>query len=126
MIDTAASGSARLAQAVAGIPYRTGSAVSTSSLVWAVLVTLLVLGGIVGVLLLARRYGWLRPWMGQSPNAKPNSFPWRVTGRMRLSPTARAYVLENEHTRYLVIESSQHLVVQPQNRSTGAEHASEG
>lgn len=126
MIDAAASGSVRLAQAAAGIPYRTGSAVSPASLVWAVLVTLLVLGVIVGVLLLARRYGWLRLWVGQSPSAKPNSFPWRVTARMRLSATARAYVLDGEHTRYLVIESSQHLVVQPQNRSTGAEHASEG
>lgn len=125
MIDTAASGSAGLARAVAGIPYRTGSAVPAASLAWAILVTLLVLGGVIGGLLLARRRGWLRPWIGQSRSARPSSSPWRVTARMRLSATARAYVLESEHVGYLVIESSQHVVVQPQSVSTGVDHASE-
>lgn len=96
-----------------------------ASLAWAILVTLFVLGAIIGGLLLARRHGWPWPWMGQSRSAKPNSSPWRVTARMQLSATARAYVVESDHASYLVIESSQHLVVQPQNRSTGAEHASE-
>lgn len=126
MIDIAAFGSLGIAQAAASIPYRTGSAVSAASLAWAILATLLLLGGIVGGLLLVRRYGWLQPWMGQSRSTKPNSSPWRVTARIRLSATARACVLESEDARYLVIESSQHLVVQPQSQSTGAEHASEG
>lgn len=117
---------ATVGHAAAAIPYRTDSAVPRGALVWAVLVTLVVLGAIVGGLLLARRYGWLRLWTGGSRIVTQGTAIWRVTARVRLSATARAYVLENKESSYLVIESSQYLAVQQQPRATGEKHAREG
>lgn len=95
----------------AAIPYREAPAVSAGSMAAAILLTVLLLGALVIGLLAARRYGWLRPWLGiQAP--KQESADLRVTSRTRLSPTARAFVLENEGDKYLVVESSQHLSVQ--------------
>ena len=111
--------------AAAGIPFRTDAAVPSGALAWAILVTLLVLGTIVGGLLLARRYGWLRFWTGGPRIARQDDSEWRVTARVRLSATARAYVLESKEASYLVIESSQHLAIQPQTRATGEAHARE-
>ncbi len=105
--------------AASAIPYRTDSAVPPGALVWAVLITLFVLGAIVGGLLLARRYGWLRLWTGGPRNVRQDTTTWQVTARVRLSATARAYVLESKESSYLVIESSQHLAVQQQARATG-------
>lgn len=112
--------------AAAGIPYRENSAVPPGALAWAILITLLVLGAVVGGLLLARRYGWLRLWTGGPRIAKQDGAAWEVTARVRLSATARAYVLESKQASYLVVESSQHLAVQPQTRATGEDHAREG
>lgn len=114
-----------IANVAAGIPYRTDSGVATGSLMSAVLITLLVLGAIIAGLLLARRYGWLR-FRGGVPQATtgPHEKPWRVTARVRLSATARAFVLESKDASYLVVESSQHVAVQPQSRASGDVHAS--
>lgn len=111
--------------AAAAIPYRTNAAVPPGSLAWAILVTLLVLGAIIGGLLLARRYGWARYWVGGPRTVTQNGASWRVTTRVRLSATARAYVLESNDESYLVIESSQHLAIQPRTRAAGEEHARE-
>lgn len=113
-----------IANVAAGIPYRTDSGVSTGSLLSAVLITLLVLGAIIAGLLLARRYGWLRFWGGVPQAAGAHEKPWRVTARVRLSATTRAYVLESKDASYLVVESSQHVAVQPQSRASGDGHAS--
>lgn len=116
---------AALGRAAAAIPYRTDAAVPAGALVWAILITLLVLGIIVGGLLLARRYGWLRLWTGGPRIVTQDAATWRVTARVRLSPTARAYVLENKEASYLVIESSQHLAVQQRARAIGEKYARE-
>ena len=113
------------AQAAAGIPFRTDTAVPTGSLVWAVLCTFLVLGGIVGGLLLARKRGWLRIWTGPLPAVKGPDARLRITRQLRMSASSRAYVLENDGRSYLVIESSQHVVVHPEVPSSEPEHARE-
>jgi len=113
-------------RAAAGIPYRTNAAVPPGSLAWAILVTLLVLGVIIGGLLLARRYGWMRSWAGGPRLATQDGVSWRVTARVRLSATARAYVLQSKEESYLVIESSQHLAIQPRTSVAGEEHVRGG
>jgi hypothetical protein len=110
----------------AAIPYRTGSAVSPSAFAWALLATLLVLGAIIAGLVLARRRGWLRFWASGRQIVKQDSNAWQVSAKVRLSATARAYVLESKDASYLVIESSQHVAIQPQTRATGEEHARGG
>lgn len=100
------------AQADAGIPFKTSTVVPAGSLAWAVLCTFLVLAGIVAGLLLAKRRGWLRPWIGASPIApKEMDGTLRITGRIKMSATSRAYVIESDGVSYLVIESSQHVAV---------------
>jgi hypothetical protein len=112
--------------AASGIPYRTNAAVPAGSLAWAILVTLLVLGAVTGGLLLARRYGWLRYWAGGARIETQDGASWKVTARVRLSATARAYVLEKKEESYLVIESSQHLAIHPRTSATGEEHVRGG
>jgi hypothetical protein len=114
------------AQAAAGIPFRTDTAVPTGSLAWAVLCTFVVLGVVVGGLLLARKRGWLRTWTGPSPIAfKGSDATLRIIHRLRMSASSRAYVLENDGRRYLVVESSQHVVVHPEAPSSESENARE-
>jgi len=117
---------AAVVPAAADIPYRTNAAVPAGSLAWAVLVTLLVLGAIIGGLLLARRYGWLRFWAGGPRIAPQDGVFWKVTTRVRLSATTRAYVLENKEESYLVIESSQHLAIRPRTKVAGEGHVHGG
>lgn len=94
------------------IPYARAPAVSAGSAISAVLVTFGLLAAIAFGLWLARRYGWLRPWLGVR-EASPHAEALKVITRTRLSPTARALVLEYEGSKFLVVESSQHLVMQP-------------
>lgn len=121
-MNTMAVSFAAAVHAATGIPYRTNAAVPPGSLAWAILVTLLVLGAIIGGLLLARRYGWVRSWTGGPRIATQDGASWKITARVRLSATARAYVLENREESYLVIESSRHLAIQPRVSVTGEEH----
>jgi hypothetical protein len=107
------------------IPYRTNSAVSPEAFAWALFITLLVLAAIVGGLLLTRRRVGPRFWTGGPRVAKQDGTAWRVSARVRLSATARAYVLESKEESYLVIESSQHLTIQPQGRAKGEGRARE-
>lgn len=117
---------AAAANAAAAIPYRTGSAVSPSAFAWALLVTLLVLGVVIAGLVLARRRGRLGLWASGRQIVKRDSNAWQVSAKVRLSSTASAYVLESKDASYLVIESSQHVAIQPQTRATGEEHARGG
>lgn len=117
--------SAAAVQAVPAIPYRASSAVPPGSLAWAILITLLVLGVIVGGLLLARRHGWLRFLTGSPRMLERGDASWRVTARIRLSATAHAYVLEGKRAGYLVVESSKHLAIRPHTRAVEEAHARE-
>lgn len=94
----------------AAIPYARAPAVSVGATVSAVLLTFGLLAAIAIGLWLARRHGWLRPWLG-ARDAAPQTEALKVITGTRLSPTARALVLEYEGSQFLVVESSQHLVM---------------
>lgn len=116
-----------VAEATSGIPYRVTSAVPAGSLVTAVLATLTLLGVLVAGLLLARRRGWLQAWFGNVAPSRPMNSSFRVTAKLRVSATTRAYTVECGAHRYLLVESSQHVVIQPQIQiePNGSEHAGE-
>lgn len=103
---------ARIAALTAAIPYARAPAVSVGSTISAVLLTFGLLAAIAIGLWLARRHGWLRPWLGVR-EASPQTEALKVITRTRLTPTARALVLEYEGCQFLVVESSQHLAMQP-------------
>ena len=109
------------AVAAVAIPYRLAPAVSVGSMASAVLLTVILLGALVIGLLVARRYGWLRPWLGIQAPRQQESADLRVVARARLSPTTRAFVVEWQEAKYLVLESSQHLVLQQQPLTKGGD-----
>jgi len=108
-----ASGSAASAAAALppkAIPFAQAPAVSAGSAAFAIVVTVALLAAIAFGLWLARRNGWLRPWLGtREISAQVEQL--KVVTRVRLSPTARAMVLELEGRQFLVVESSQHVVM---------------
>lgn len=78
----------------------------------AILITLVLLGAVAVALWFARKNGWLRPWLGTGASS-PRGDDLKVLTRTRLSPTARALVFEHEGSRFLIVESSQHLSMHP-------------
>lgn len=95
------------------IPFAEAPAVSASTAAFAIVVTLALLAAIALALWLARRKGWMRPWLGVSQALPAQPEQLKVVTRVRLSPTARAMVLEHEGHQFLVVESSQTLVMHP-------------
>lgn len=107
------------------IPFAQAPAVSAGSAGFAIVVTLALLALIALGLWFARRHGWLRPWLG-SRELFGQVDELKVVTRVRLSSTARAMVLEHEGERFLVVESSQHLVMHPHllaSEGDGSSHA---
>lgn len=119
------AGAVVAAAAGGAIPYRVTPAVPAGSLVTAILATLVLLLALVVGLLLARRFGWLQTWVGGAAAVKPADPRFRVTAKLRVSAATFAYIVECGGGRYLVVESSRQVAVQPQVAPRGGEHANE-
>lgn len=111
-VEVRHAASAQPASAV-GIPYRHEPAVPVGSIASVLLITLGLLGAMVGALLFAKRFGWLAAWVGANEGSG-KSLPFRLLGGLRLSASTRAYVIDCGGSRYVVVESSRQVAIQPQ------------
>jgi hypothetical protein len=93
-----------IAWMVPAIPYRTDAAVSTGTFVVALLITIVMLVLLAGLLLVARRRGWLAMPGRIRPPATQEGI--QLEASRRLSVMSAAFVVTYKGERYLVVESS--------------------
>ena len=91
------------------IPYRTGSPITAGEALSVFGMTVALLAVAVGVLLWARRRGWLERWSMAASGGKSGRHVPRILGQARLGPASRAYVIEVDGSRLVVVESSRHV-----------------
>lgn len=97
------------ATALQPIPYRTESPVTAGKALSVLGITIALLAAAVGVLLWARKRGWLQRWSMAAAVGKPDRNGPRVLGRTRLGQGSHAYVIEVDGSRFVVVESSRHV-----------------
>lgn len=112
------------ASPAAGIPYRHEPAVPVGSMVSILIVTVALLGALLGGLLLAKRFGWLAAWRRAGGTAGRDT-RLRIVGSARLSAATRAHVVECDGSRYVVFESSQRIAIQPHDRGRERQDAAQ-
>ena len=119
MIETAlpAAGPARsMSVATPGaIPFRTDSAVAPATYGVALVVTLLVLGGLVAAVAWARRKGWVG-MSGAMPGISTKaSHAIEIKASRRLSMNTGVHVVAYEGRQFLIVESarSTHSTITP-------------
>lgn len=105
----------------APIPYRSAPAVTPGDATYVMLVTVLLLGAVLGGLLLARRRGWLRGTL--APRPSKDAAAVHVCASTRLSAATRLHVVESGGARFVVVESTQHVAIHGLGRSEGGAHA---
>lgn len=93
-----------VAQAEPAIPYRTESPVSVGTVVVAILATVFVLAALIGVLMYARRRGWVPVANPGKPSASVEGI--QLQASRRLSMLTTAHVVAYRGHAYLIVESS--------------------
>ncbi|MGC1548554.1 MAG: hypothetical protein WA777_08490 [Rhodanobacter sp.] len=92
-----------VAQAEPVIPYRTESPVSAGTVVVAILATVFVLTALIGVLMYARRRGWVPSANPGRPSASVDGI--QLQASRRLSMLTTAHVVAYHGHAYLIVES---------------------
>lgn len=100
------------AQALQPIPYRTESAVTADKALCVFAITVALLVAALGVLLWARKRGWLQQWQGTSNGRSPDPYKPRILSQTRLGPASQVFVLEVEGARFLLVESTRQISLQ--------------
>jgi hypothetical protein len=91
------------APAGSAIPYRTSNPVSAGTFAWALLATALLMAVAVGVLLVARRRGWITATAKVRSRGQGEDIA--LLSSRRLSAATTAYVVAYGGRAYLVVES---------------------
>jgi hypothetical protein len=118
-----ASTSAGAVQASQPIAFRQDDADLATSATHVLLVTVLLLGAVLGALVIAKRRGWLQRWTGGAAPATPSAGTagLRVEQRLRLSARTTLFRVADGDRRYIVVESTGgvQLAVDPHAEHTG-------
>lgn len=91
------------------IPYRTVSPITAGQTLSIFGITAVLLVAAAGVLLWARKRGWLRRWSMTAGDGKPTPNSPRVLGQTRLGQASVAFVIEVDGSRFVVVESSRQV-----------------
>lgn len=91
--------------AVSGLTYRDSDPVFGVMLFKALLVTALLLALAVGLLLLAKRFGWLPT----DAAGRQASDTMQIAASRRLTPHTRLFVIQHGEREFLLVESSRQI-----------------
>jgi flagellar biogenesis protein FliO len=92
------------------IPYRTESPVTAGKALSVFAMTMVLLAIVGGLLLWARKRGWLQRWSGATASgATSGRNTPRVLGQARLGTASHAYVVEVDGSRFMIVESSRQI-----------------
>lgn len=103
-------------ETVPPIGFRAETETFSGSLIEALLVTVLLLGVLLALAVVARRRGWLRH-LTPAGDAQPSAGGLRIAQRLRLSPRTMLFRVVDGRRAYIVVESSAHasiVVADPQ------------
>jgi hypothetical protein len=97
------------ATVVQPIPYRTESPITAGKTLSVLGITIVLLAVTLGVLLWARKRGWLQRWSMIAVGDKPGQSTPRVLSEARLGHASHVYVIDIDGSRFVFVESSRHV-----------------